>query len=174
MSEICYPVFKLGENEPQFDNGVCFYYYTRTTQEDQDIVDIRIVDDKTLEGDKLATRRLALLSQGVPLYKISYALYFLGDLIKIATPNTWFIDSSGKVFQYKKTTRAKLKPHKIVQILPIQTGGAVLEVEGIASRFKTLFVPPILHNYAGILYFGKSLILYGTYENQFKETWRMV
>lgn len=174
MREIAYPVFRLGTNKPVTEWGVVFYYHHKETEEGQ-IVSVRIIDDKNLPQQTLSLRRLQLsLDDSVSLFKVHKAIYFLGDLIKIATPSTWFIDSLGKVFNYTKTSRAKLKVYPIKQIIPIKGGGVVVEAKGIMTRFKALYPPGTGEDYVGILHWGKSLILYGFYEEQYDDSWRMV
>jgi hypothetical protein len=119
-------------------------------------------------------RRLAAKQNGAKLFKIKLAIFFLGDLVKIAKPNIWFIDSAGKLFNYNKATRALLKFYKIKLNIPINTGGSIIEVEGIATRFKSLFPPDRDKKYAGILHDKKSLILYGFYSEKYDDTWRKV
>lgn len=174
LREISYPVFRLGTNKPVTESGVVFYYHHKETEEGQ-VVSVRIIDDRNLPQQTLSLRRLQLsLDDSVSLFKVHKAIYFLGDLIKIATPNTWFIDSLGKVFNYTKTSRAKLKVYPIQQIIPIKGGGVVVEAKGIMTRFKALYPPEIGQDYVGILHWGKSLILYGFYEEQYDDSWRMV
>lgn len=167
-------MFKLGEVKPEQKDGVTFFYHNKRDVDDNEFVTIHVVDDKSAPGDTLAKRRIRLMQRDVQLYRIRYAVYFLGDLVKIAKPKTWFIDSLGKIFQYEKSTRAELIFMRISQILPLATGGAVIEVDGLATRFKTLFMPSSDSTYAGILKFGKSLILYGVYDQPYKNSWRKV
>jgi len=127
-----------------------------------------------VEGNTLGIRRLRILNKGQALQKIGRAIFFLGDLVKIAKRQSYFIDSNGKLFQYKKSMRAKLTFKRLLNVIPIATGGALLEVEGINSRFKCLFAPKTLELYVGVLEFGKSHILYGLYEQPYKSTWRMI
>ena len=174
LQEISYPVFKLGTNKPLTESGVTFYYHQKQLEEGE-LVTVRIVDDKNMPQETLSLRRLQLsLETGVSLFRISKAIYFLGDLIKISTPQTWFIDNTGRVFNYKKTSRAKLKIYPIAQLIPIKTGGVIVEAKGILTRFKALYVPETGMDYVGILHWGKSLILYGFYEQQHDDSWRMV
>ncbi len=174
LADIRYPIFKLGLIKPEQQDGVVFYYHTKDLDDDVTTVTLAIIDDRTLAGDSLSLRRLELLKNGAPLYRVHNAIYFLGDLIKLATPTTWFIDSNGKVFNYLKTNRAILKVHQINKILPIKTGGAIIEVKGLLSRFKCLYLPEEGANYAGILYVGLSRILYGIYAEHCKDSWRRV
>lgn len=174
LKEISYPVFRLGTNKPLTEGGVTFFYHHKQLEEGEHI-SVRIVDDKNMPQETLSLRRLQLsLDSTVQLFKISKAIYFLGDLIKISTPNTWFVDNTGKVFNYQKTSRAKLKIYPVAQLIPIKTGGVIVEAKGIMTRFKALYVPEIGLDYVGILHWGKSLILYGFYEQQHDDSWRMV
>jgi hypothetical protein len=98
----------------------------------------------------------------------------LADLIKLAKASTWFIDDSGRVFQYKKQTRAKLVTHKIKQVLPAAGIGCVLELEGIPQRFKSLHHPDDYQQYAVLLVFNKTYTFYGLSETPLKPSWRLV
>ena len=154
-----------------------FYYHEREEWVDDELVTTtkyKVVDDHNLPGETLAQRRLQLTVDGVPLAKLSNAVYFLGDLIKIADPKLWFIDSRGKIFNYKRATRAKLKFYKISRLHAIKTGGVVVEVEGLSQRFKALYRPTEDKQYVGILHFGVALIFYGFYDQMYDETWRLV
>ena len=176
LTEISYPVYRLGTEKPLFENGVVLYI-TRT-KEDEDSIEtintIRIVDDQNIPGKSLAVRRLRLLSDGVKLKKISRAVFFLGDLVKIATSRTWFIDAVGNVFRYVRKTRALLQFKKITGMLPLQAGGALLELQGLPNRFKCLYAPRPDEKYAGVLKYGLSYILYGVYTEQYDDTWRLI
>lgn len=180
LSEISFPVYKLRDSEPVKENGVSFYPYDSTYEdEDGQVVEgmtARFIDDTALSGRTLAARRLALANLGVPLLKINRAIFFLGDLVKAATPSTWFIDSLGNIFNYKKASRAKLVFRKVTRVFPNDTGGVIVEVQGMQTRFKALFAPDIPREYlyAGILLLGMSSILYGFYEGPQKDSWRKV
>ena len=168
-------MYKLRNEKPQFEDGVVFYGYESYIEETDKIISkVRIIDDRNLSGSTLAKRRLMLKSMKVPLCRVKYAIFFLGDFIKLAQPSAWFIDSLGKVFNYKKQTRAKLKCYKIAKQFNIRNGGTIIEAEGISSRFKSLFPPSRTEKYVGILKLGMTYILYGYYEQPFDETWRLV
>ena len=174
LKEISYPVFRLGLNKPTTENGVTFYYQYKENEEGLETISVKIIDDKNQPAQTLSLRRLCLQAEGAQLFRIHTAIYFLGDLVKIATPNTWFIDNAGKVFNYQKTSRAKLKVYPIAQLIPVKGGGVVVEAKGIMTRFKSLFMPGPEIGYVGILQRGKSLILYGFYETQHDDSWRKV
>lgn len=174
LSEIAYPVFKIGTEEPSTHDGVLYYYYERENSEGNTEILLRVIDDKSIAQPTLAKRRLRALSMGAKLFKLKIAVFFLGDLIKIATPHTWFIDSKGKLFQYSKTKVAKLKTYRIKQVIPIQSGGVIVEAEGLMTRFKSLFAPSKQCTHVGILHMGMSLVLYGFYEHSCADSWRKV
>lgn len=159
---------------PSKEGGVTFTYSETTNDAEEVIPLLRIIDDVSVKGETLGRRRLALANDGVILQKLGKAIFFLGDLVKLATRESYFIDSNGRLFQYKKSARAKLHFRKIKNVIPIPTGGALLDVEGIPSRLKCLFAPKRTELYAGVLEWAKSHILYGLYEQEYKSSWRMI
>ena len=175
LQEIVWPAYRLSEKPPSFTEGIT-YFHTEYMDDSRDTtVNMRVVDDKSIDQPSLGRRRLVLSQDDkVKLYTINAAIYFVADLIKLAKSTTWFIDSSGKVFQYKKVTRAKLTTRKIKQILPAESLGCVLEIEGIATRFKCLIRPKDYQQYAVLLQNGMGYILYGLSETLRPNSWRMV
>ena len=170
-----YPI--PGSNIPTTEGGVTFTYSEERDEEDEELevkFKFRVIDDKNMDKSTLGLRRLQVQANGQRLHRLGKAIFFLGDLIKIAKRNTYFIDTNGRIFQYRKSQRAKLHFKKLTQIIPIPTGGAILEVEDIPSRFKCLFQPRTLELYAGVLEMGLSYTLYGIYEQPYKSSWRMV
>ena len=87
--QIHWPVFRLGDIQPVTKNGVI---YTTTEYYDLSSNELikrkSIIDDKSLPGDTLGKRRLHIKEDKA---KINMAIYFLGDLIKLAKPTIWFI-----------------------------------------------------------------------------------
>jgi hypothetical protein len=149
-------------------------YYRQYVLDDEIKETYHIIDDTTIDKPTLALRRIELLKMQVKLQKLGKATFFLADFIKLASRNTWFIDSSGLVFQYKKHRSAKLTFKKVKRVIPIKTGGAIIEVEGIPSRFKTLYVPDANNRYAGLIVDGMGYILYGMYPEKLKDSRRMI
>lgn len=174
LTEIQYPVFRLGEHPPTIKDGLTVYISHFVEEDDTERLIYRIVDDKNLPGDTMAKRRILLAKSGVPLKKISRAVFFLGDLIKIAKSSTWFIDANGNVFNYKKTHKAKLTYKKITKLIAIPTGGSIVEVEDSLVRYKCLYSPKDTERYAIILIDKTMTILYGFSEIKAKDSWRMV
>lgn len=175
LAQICFPVFKLGEKQPTTENGRVFYQSDYVLLDDASTkTNIRVIDDKNIDKSTLGLRRLRLKVDGEQLYPIGKAIYFLVDLVKLAKATSWFIDNTGLIFQHSKRTRVKLKCCKIKQVLPLNGLGAVIEVEGIPQRFKTIFKPKPEEIYAGVLILNAGYILYGFYTELQKDTWRKI
>lgn len=170
LTEIVYPVFKIGSERPTQEDGVTLFMRLY----EDGVNKYKVVDDKNLPGETLALRRLQLMKEGVPLKSLGTAMFFLGDLIKIAVPRLWLIDSIGNVFQYKKSISTKLQFKKITYVHKISTGGAILEIEGMPNRFKCMFAPTPNETYAGVLKHGMTYILYGLYEQKYDDTVRRI
>ena len=162
--EINYPVFKVGIEKPTVQDKVMLYLRQYRDEDDKPYHRYLIIDDKNIDKPTLGERRLELFKENIKLKPLGTAVFFIGDLIKLATKRTWFIDNEGKLFQYKKTKSVPLIFRKITLQIDIPSGGAVLEVEGIPSRFKTLYTPRLEEKYAGILVDGFKYILYGVYD----------
>ena len=174
LANITFPVYRIGVEKPSFDKGIAYYVLGKDTEYEDAQYQILVLDDKNIPHESLALRRLHLKKQGVKLYSISKAIFFISDLIKMAKARTWFITSTGEVFQYKKTLRVKLKYLPISKVMPMQNGGAIIEVKGLEQRFKTLFMPYPWQKYAGVLEYNRSIILYGLYDQEYKESYRLI
>ena len=156
-------------------DGVLYYSNTYRNIDDNTLsTNIKLIDDKNIKEDTLSRRRLKMKSEGAPLYPLSKAVFFLGDFIKLAQSGYWFIDVYGNIFTYKKSIRAKLVFRKVRKVIPAKSMGSIIEVEGIAHRFKTLRVIKESQRYAGILQYNRINILYGLYDQPYKESWRMI
>ena len=174
LREIVWPVYRLSEKPPKQKDGITFFATEYVGENGEPSYVLKVVDDLSAPGKTLGLRRLSLkLSEQVKLHNISLAIYFLADLIKLAKTTTWFIDSTGKVFQYKKSNRAKLETKKIRQVLPAQGLGCVIEVEGLSQRFKCL-IRPKTEEYAVVLQIDKSYLLYGFSDTARPNSWRLI
>ena len=174
LTEISFPVYKLGKRKPMIEEGVTFYL-NKTEKEDGTLVYFpQIIDDINIPGISLARRRLKLYERGEKLYRLKYAIFFISDLLKFTKGATWFIDSKGKSFEYVKRKRVPLVFKRIKEIIPIKNGGVIIEVKDIPYRFKSLFKPLIEQKYVGLLYVDHGYILYGFYDKLYDKTTRMI
>lgn len=169
LHEISFPVFSLGKEEPTLEEGVWFY----PRSSDEGIV-LLIIDDQNIDMPTLARRRLTLKLRGERLFTLRTAVFFIADFLKISNGATWFIDSNGKVFNYKKTKRVPLVFKKITKLIPIPTGGCLVQCEGSEARYKTLHNPTQDYKWAGLLKLNRSYILYGLYPVEHKQSTRMI
>lgn len=176
LNDISFPVYLLPE-KPIVDGSVSFYLRGKDTDYSDAMYKILVIDDKGIPGDTLASRRMKLLTKKITLYKLKVAIFFVSDFIKLASKSSWFIDSNGKLFNYTKTSKVPLVFKEIRKIIPTNSGGLIVEVEGIPSRYKTLM--PLrsykdVPKYAGLLKVDSGYILYGLYPNKLKDTNRMI
>lgn len=169
LSNIRFPVYFIGKNKPLVVENKIFFAYT---DGEKDVV--QLLDDKSVAGNSLAWRRLQLKNSGVILAKLKHAVFFISDLVKLSKAGTWFIDSDGTLFEYRKTKRVPLVFKPISQVIPIKTGGSIVEVQGIGTRFKTLHAPKGTEKWVGLLLIGTGYLLYGLYDTKQEDTVRMI
>ena len=174
LSEIHFPVYRLSKEKPLLEDKVLYYKNTSYNIDTNETIErIRIIDDKDLPGDSLGRRRLQIPTE--VKYRISRTYLYIKDVIKQASGGYWFIDNSGSIFQYKKSLKVPLICKDIVNVYPGHNGtGAVIEVKGLTSRFKTLYIPKENEKYAALLKMHGGYILYGLYEEKFEDSWRRV
>ncbi len=175
LSEISFPVFRLNTNKPEKGLGLVYYMSESFNLDTAELkTRVRIVDDTNLEDSTLSRRRLRLKAAGAPTYPLKRCVFFLADLVKMSGKH-WWIDSMGKVFFYKKSTRAKLRSYKIEQVLPAKGMGAIIQIKGIPQRFKVLYRPDESIKYATLVenWVG-GRFLYGLTEEQHAESWRLI
>lgn len=173
LSEINYPVYKVGTELPTFINDIVLYIRQYDTG-DEIKTTYQIIDDKSIKQPSLGKRRLLLINNGIKVKRLNKAIFFLGDLIKIAKANTIFIDSSGSIFTYKKQTKYKLISKKIEKIIKIKTGGVILELKNSTNRHKALYGPMNDQKYALVLENAFDEILYGFSDKIISPSWRLV
>lgn len=175
MKEISFPVFKIGATAIIKVKDTIKYTYNEYLLADGITLrqNVAILDDTAIDKPTLGLRRLVLKAQGVPLVRLSRAIYFISDIV--AKPSALYIDSNGKLFRYKRTKRVPLVFKKIVKMLPNQSGlGSIVEVENIPSRFKTLVHASKVYKYAGLLEALGGYILYGLYTEKHDNTVRKI
>ena len=174
INSLVFPVYYIGKNKPNIQEGLSYFAYGKDTKYSDAEYRIVVVDDNSCEGDTLAIRRLRLSAKGVALHKLRLSVFFLADLIKLGKPGRWFIDSTGRVFEYTKTSLVPLVYKRIKQILPNKHGGSIILVEGLSTRFKTLFSVDQRYKYVGLLKIGLGFIYYGVYEEKPQDSYRKI
>lgn len=174
LSDINFPVYLLGKEEPMQHEGIAFYSFVEDVDNAAPIVHYKILDDKNLPGKSLALRRLEILKNNGKLYKLKTAIFFISDLLKLSKGSTWFIDSNGSIFEYRKSKKVPLIYKKITKLIPMPSGGIIVEVEGLPYRFKSLLRPVVEQKWAGLLKVNHGYLLYGLYSKPLKNTYRMI
>ena len=175
LADLSWPVFRVGETEPIVTKGVTYFLTVTQDDEETNIYTEHIVDDKSLPGPTLSARRMYLLGTTRKLYALKRALFFISDLLKTAKSSTWFIDSSGLLFNYRKTQSVPLEFKKIKSITSVSVGGSIIEIHGILQRFKVMFSPTEDEKYAGVLNMGYGqYLLYGLYKELHSTTRRLM
>lgn len=175
LGRVSFPVFRLTSRPPLVQEGVAYYSNSYIDIDTNEIsTHIKLLDDKNVRATTLASRRLWMKEQGAPLYPLRRAVFFMGDFIKVARSDYWFIDSNGFIFKYKKTIKVPLRFRRIKRVIAGRTTGSILEVEGIPERFKTMFIVRSSMKYAAILEYKGINILYGVYDQRYKDTWRRI
>lgn len=175
LTGLCWPIYRIGKSKPIVDDKVSYFLLAKETETDALSYKILFLDDRNIDSSSLGIRRLVLEKSGNSLFKLKTAIFFLADLIKLANPSVWFIDSAGTLFQYTKTRRVRLVYKPISKIIPIKTGGCIIEVEEVSERFKSYKTPELSSTpYVGLLQDNQSYVLYGFYDKQYKNTNRMI
>lgn len=175
LEKVNFPVYRLGTEYPSIVDGEMSFEFEIHDPNTEDTQYLKaIVDDTRIPGDTLASRRLKLLARKENLFRLKIAIFFMSDLLKIATNKTWFIDSSGRLLRLAKTKRVRLVFDRIKKTIRIPSGGAIIELENYPGRYKSLFAPPEDCGFAGILLDGMKIYLYGYYRDKLDESFRYI
>jgi hypothetical protein len=132
------------------------------------------LDDKSINLPTLGLRRLKL-KETKELYKLTQALFFIKDIVKIKGTTVQFIDSNGTLFNYSKSKYVPLEFKDITKIIPINTGGSLIEIDNENPRYKIMYAPKQDERYVGILRVSpKVYLIYGLFTEKYKDTRRKV
>ncbi len=127
------------------------------------------VDDLNygFDGSDLGQRRLKMLADGLKLYPLKIAIYSLGELLKVATPTQWFIDSAGAIFQYKKTHYVPVVYKEILTAHQRSAFETIIEIHTSPPLYKALYPPAENEKYAVFLEISpKALLFFGYSETK--------
>lgn len=122
-----------------------------------------LIDDTSLEGN-FPNRRLQLKvykdDSPYPLYPLKKAIGNLGNLLLYSRIYKTFIDATGRVFKYEKTTKVPLIYRKIKKFVPYYNGTMLL-IEGIHCPIWLYRPLRGGEEYAAILLIEKGYLLLG-------------
>ena len=124
-------------------------------------VDGELVDDRNMPGKTLGVRRLQ--SPFEDLMPLPKSIDSVIGIIKQSS--SYYIDTKGIPFLYKKTKFCKIKYHKIRRI-DYKDVASVLWLEGINSPFTIPRPPPTECKWAGVLYLDASPWLLFDYSDE--------
>ena len=142
---------------PSEEEGVRFYetYSNKTHKYSR-----TLIDDLKILQPTLGRRRLKLAIRGEKLFNFKIACFSLGEVVKLSKGATMWLDSKGVLFELPRTSKFKLEAKKIKATYQ-KTGYVILDVEGEATRFRSLYGPPSLEHQALIMYSGNIRLFYG-------------
>lgn len=123
----------------------------------------KVLDDSSREGN-LARRRLKYdLDEEVfmkrPLAKLTRPIFRYSDMIMFIKKYDHFIDSSGRIFEYKTTTFYPLVYYKIKKFVEIPTGYTII-LHGVHCKFYLNREPLLEERYAGLIEVDNGYVLY--------------
>lgn len=180
LDQIHFPVFRLKNTPPIVTaDGVVYYHSTvikrnLDNNEETESTSIQLVDDTRINKPSVGLRRLIMKLRGATLLKITRSFNQIKDLVN-SPSGYWYMDYTGKIFQYVKSRTEKLFCAKITKVIrPENATGCIIEVEGLVNRFKCEYSIKDGEEYAGILTFYGGYLLYGLYREPFKTTRRKV
>ena len=119
-----------------------------------------ILDDQSIEGD-FHTRRLKMRSEYTEekIYKLKEKVVYLRHLVKYKS-GTSFIDSTGKIIKYKKSTRLYPVRSKKIDRKIIKGNWTNIYVSGLEIPFVVGHPLTYNTNYASIMYTDWGPFLY--------------
>ncbi len=162
LSDIVFPVYTVTDSYKKIweDTNVT-YIQTQSG--------IYVLDNKNIDGDTLGKRRLKISNSD--LYKPRKSFYSLSQLIK--SKHKTFIDSTGSVFSWKKTTTVPLKYHKVIEVYH-DDEYCILHLKNIEFPQKVVCSIAYEIKYVGVLHTKEGYILYSYNTEYEKDTWRKI
>jgi len=160
--DITFPIFKLPDFRRIWEDTNVLYIETESG--------VYILDNKNLDGDTLGKRRIRISSE----YKcrLQKAYYTISQMIK--SNKKHFIDSTGRPFNYKKTTRVPLKYYKVTEVSTAKDGECILHVPKINFMYKINCRMAYTIEYIGILLTPLGNLIYEFSDCKKPDTYRKI
>lgn len=153
--KIQFPIYPL-RAEPQLIDNILF------TENNKG--EYLVIDNKNMPGPSLGIRRIQHLkaSRSDIVYRKLFILkYPIHDFISILRKSIFrFIDSSGKVYNYIKTTFVPLETYKIKSYQEFPEG-YVIHVSNLHCCFFSHRAPNLQEKYVQVLRMGRGFLMYG-------------
>ena len=152
-----FPAFVVHTNNIELIDGILW-------------VDNQVLDDRNMKGKTLGMRRIQSPMKG--LYPLKYMIEDEAEMIK--HQGKYYIDNLGSFVEKHKTTKVKLKYHKILRVEK-KTIVSMLWIKNCPFPFPLKRPLPENAYWAGVLYRqGYPWIIYDLSEVEKKDTWRKV
>ena len=154
---INFPVFVVHTDNVELIDGILW-------------IDNQVLDDKNMKGKTLGQRRLQ--SPMKSLYPLKYMIQDEAEIIK--HQGKYYIDNKGYFIEKHKTTRVRLKYHKILRVEK-KNIVSMLWLKNCPFPFPLKRPLPENASWAGVLYRqGFPWVLYHLSEEKKKDTWRKI
>ena len=155
--KITFPIFTLHTDEILFVDGILW-------------IENQVLDDTNMKGETLGIRRLQS-----PMTSIYPLKYMLKDIrAYLDHQGKYYIDTTGRFFRKIKTTKVKLKYHKILRVEKKDIA-SVLWVKDCPFPFTMDRPLAGSEAWAGLLYRkGLPWLLYDTSSKKMKDSWRKI
>jgi hypothetical protein len=131
---------------------------------------IYILDNKNLIGDTLGQRRLHI--KGTEKYKFRKSYLSIEQFIH--SKYSTFIDTYGKLFNWKKTTYVPLLYFKIKEVIHSKDGDCIIIPEKINYKLKVNCRVAFYNTYIGLLHTDMGYILYELTDKPKRNTRRKI
>ena len=163
LKDIKFPVFSIGSHKKLWYENNNLYLLSES-----DI--IYKVDNKNHPYDSLSKRRARIPRN--QRYNFIGTYFTFAQLVKSNKKD--FIDSTGRVFRYKKDRRVNLIYRKIIKAQAVENEGFVLYLKGISCPFVVSALVYNYEKYAGVLSINNGYLLYELSEDKKSDTWRKI
>lgn len=135
-----------------------------------------IVDNTNLSGDTLGKRRIQLKTtflEDDKIYPLKDIFYSLGDILKHKHQSKLYIDSKGKLINWKKKHRRDLLYRKVINI-EVHSNTLLCYCENIFKPIVVPYIPVIMPKYLGLVKIHGDYQLYELSCESKKDTWRKI
>ena len=150
MLDVEFPIYKIGKHEyTKLVDGI-LYIHTGLNE--------YVLDNTNLQGTHLSSRRRRIVDKKF-LYRFKKTIFDFAQLLR-QKGNNWYMDSTGRLFKYKKTAFHKVVYREILSRRVIEGKGTLLTVRGISQPMLISNTLAIRYDFAGLILYKGGFILY--------------
>jgi len=172
LHEIVWPVFQIRAHRKIETRDNVTYIITDSAD--------YIVDNKNLEGDNLGARRRALAKYlkshdtEYRLYKLTKALYTIGELYANKHQVKQYIDYSGRIFKHTKRVRVSLIYRKVTDFKVVGPSTTLIKCQGIIRPIVLPYIPYKVPKCLGLLEHKDDYLVYELVDTCKADSWRKI